>query len=70
LFARADAVEAAWKFVQPIQNAWANDSRNRIFGYPAGDWGPEHADDLIEGDGAEWRHPCKNLADDGIYCEL
>lgn len=70
LFSRDDEVETAWKFLEPIQKAWANDPAIKIFGYPAGTWGPEHANDLIEGDGLTWRYPCKNLADDELYCEL
>jgi glucose-6-phosphate 1-dehydrogenase len=70
LFLRADAVEAAWSFVEPIQKAWANNPDIKVYGYPAGTWGPDIADRLIEGDDLTWRYPCKNLADDGIYCEL
>ncbi|MBK9391128.1 MAG: glucose-6-phosphate dehydrogenase [Bacteroidetes bacterium] len=70
LFSRDDEVETAWKFLEPIQKAWANNHEIKIFGYPAGTWGPEHANDLIEGDGLTWRYPCKNLADDELYCEL
>jgi len=70
LYARGDAVMAAWKFLEPVLNAWKNNSSIPVFGYPAGTWGPENADDLIEEPGMTWRYPCKNLADDGIYCEL
>jgi glucose-6-phosphate 1-dehydrogenase len=70
LYARADAVEAAWKFVAPVQEAWASDPGIKIYGYPAGTWGPEHADDLIDDKEITWRYPCKNLTDDGNYCEL
>jgi glucose-6-phosphate 1-dehydrogenase len=70
LFSRDDEVETAWKFLEPIQKAWANDPSIKVYGYPAGTWGPEHANDLIEGDGLTWRYPCKNLADDELYCEL
>ncbi len=70
LYARGDAVEEAWKFVAPIQEAWGNNNKIKIFGYPAGTWGPENADDLIEEIGMTWRYPCKNLANDGMYCEL
>ena len=70
LFSRDDEVETAWKFLEPIQKAWANNPTIKVFGYPAGTWGPEHANDLIEGDDLTWRYPCKNLADDGLYCEL
>jgi len=70
LYARADAVEAAWKFLAPVQEVWKNDPEQKIHGYPAGTWGPENADDLIEDKEITWRYPCKNLTDDGIYCEL
>jgi glucose-6-phosphate 1-dehydrogenase len=70
LFARTEEVLVAWKFLMPIIDAWKNDKDIPLFGYSAGTWGPEHADDLIEGENMAWRYPCKNLADDGIYCEL
>ena len=70
LFAQASEVMAAWKFLSPILQAWQNDSTVPIYGYPAGTWGPEQADNLIEEKEMTWRYPCKNLADDGIYCEL
>jgi len=70
LYTRADAVEAAWKFVAPIQKVWASNPDLIVYGYPAGTWGPEHVDDLIEDYKGGWRYPCKNLADDGLYCEL
>ncbi len=68
LYARGDAVEEAWKFVQPIINAWETNPEIPIYGYPAGTWGPEESYSLIPN--GEWRFPCKNLTDDGLYCEL
>lgn len=68
LYSRGDAVEKAWDFVQPIINAWNNNPDIPIYGYPAGTWGPDVVDQLVE-DG-EWRYPCKNLSNDGTYCEL
>jgi len=70
LFSRDDEVETAWKFLSPIQWAWATNPGIKVFGYPAGTWGPEHANELIEGDDLTWRYPCKNLADEELYCEL
>jgi glucose-6-phosphate 1-dehydrogenase len=70
LFARADAVMAAWTFLDPVLKEWETNPCVPIFGYPAGTWGPERADDLIEGIDMAWRYPCKNLSDDGVYCEL
>ena len=70
LYSRDDTVETAWKFLEPIQIAWATNPDIKMYGYPAGTWGPENANDLIEGTDTSWRYPCKNLADDGLYCEL
>ena len=69
LFSRDDEMETAWKFIEPIQNAWANTPSIKVFGYPAGTWGPEHANDLFD-EGSKWRQPSKNLADEELYCEL
>lgn len=68
LYLRGDAVEKAWEFVQPILNVWQNNPNMPVYGYPAGTWGPDVANKLIEG--ADWRYPCKNLSNDGNYCEL
>jgi glucose-6-phosphate 1-dehydrogenase len=70
LYTRGDAVEWAWKFVDPILVHWNRYPDNVLYGYPAGTWGPKEADDLIEGEKSRWRYPCKNLSNDGIYCEL
>ncbi|MFS4417074.1 glucose-6-phosphate dehydrogenase [Maribacter sp. 2307ULW6-5] len=69
LYARADEVEAAWTFVDPILEYWKNGEDVRMYGYAAGVWGPENADDLIEGIGL-WRNPGPNLTDDPGFCVL
>ncbi|TKG95997.1 glucose-6-phosphate dehydrogenase [Puteibacter caeruleilacunae] len=70
LYARGDAVVAAWKFVQPILNAWEKNCDIPVYGYPAGSWGPEPAAEMIEGEGITWRYPCKNLTSQEELCEL
>lgn len=70
LYARGDAVEAAWAFVDPILEAWENDDSIPVYGYPAGTWGPENADGMIDGDEVTWRYPCRNLTDSAGFCEL
>jgi len=70
LYIRDDALEATWKFVQPLIDFWKNNPDAPLHGYPAGTWGPNIADDLMEEKNQKWRYPCKNLSDDGIYCEL
>jgi len=70
LYARGDSVEAAWRFVDPILKAWMENPHIPLHGYPCGTWGPEVADQMIEGEDLTWRYPCKNLADDGLYSTL
>jgi len=70
LYARGDAVEACWEFIQPLIDQESSEHPPKIYGYPAGSWGPENADDMIEGEDIHWRYPCKNLTNDGSFCEL
>ncbi|MGF1771348.1 glucose-6-phosphate dehydrogenase [Vibrio wakamikoensis] len=67
LFARSDAVEACWEFVQPILDF--KQDPQALFGYACGTWGPKECDQLLQNDGRAWRFPCKNLTDTD-YCEL
>jgi glucose-6-phosphate 1-dehydrogenase len=53
LFMRRDEVEAAWKWIDPIFNAWS-DSNQEVQGYTAGTWGPSASIALIERDGRTW----------------
>lgn len=70
LYIRGDAVEATWDIVTPIIEVWKNNPEFKLFGYPAGSWGPDVADNLIEGPVRSWRYPCRNLTTDDTYCEL
>ena len=53
LFMRRDEVEAAWRWVEPILEAWAQ-SDEAPKPYLAGSWGPTAAIALIERDGRTW----------------
>ncbi|CAI2717464.1 glucose-6-phosphate dehydrogenase [Nitrospina watsonii] len=70
LFARGDAVESCWRFVDPILNRWQNNPDETIYGYPAGTWGPRQATHLLTQPGLDWHYPCRNLVEDGLFCEL
>jgi len=70
LYMSSEAAEETWKFVQPVLDYWMNDKDAPLHGYPSGSWGPDVADALIDGKENTWRYPCKNLAEDGVYCEL
>ena len=54
LFMRKDQVEAAWKIVTPIQEAWMNRTPVSFPNYAPGSWGPEDAEALIAKDGHQW----------------
>ena len=53
LFMRRDEVEAAWSWIDPIQQAWEG-ARQEVQGYTAGTWGPSASIALIERDGRTW----------------
>jgi glucose-6-phosphate 1-dehydrogenase len=59
LFIRRDEVENAWRIVDPIRAAWADQSLNDTEFYPAGSWGPVAADQLLSVKGHSWRNPQK-----------
>jgi glucose-6-phosphate 1-dehydrogenase len=51
LFARQDAIEAAWRIVDQVL-----DDRTPLYNYESGSWGPSEADNLIGSDGP-WVNP-------------
>lgn len=53
LFMRRDEVEAAWAWIDPILEAWAN-AVEAPKPYTSGTWGPSAAVALIERDGRTW----------------
>jgi glucose-6-phosphate 1-dehydrogenase len=57
LFIRRDEVEAAWRIVDPIRHAWANQPLGASESYAAGTWGPEAAGALLAKKGHAWRNP-------------
>jgi glucose-6-phosphate 1-dehydrogenase len=57
LFMRRDSVEAAWRWVMPILDRWAERKDACPAPYAAGEWGPPEAARLIEPTGRQWRNP-------------
>jgi len=55
LFTRRDEVEAEWKIITPIVEAWAQLPVPEFPNYAAGGEGPENADSLIQCDRKRWR---------------
>jgi glucose-6-phosphate 1-dehydrogenase len=55
LFIRRDEVEAQWRLIEPIEEAWSKESPPEFPNYPAGSDGPMEADDLLARKGHRWR---------------
>ncbi len=53
LFVRSDEQEQAWRWVEPVLDAWRNDTSGPG-PYAAGSWGPAAASALIARDGFAW----------------
>lgn len=53
-FLRADQVEASWKAVMPIIEAWGTRAPTSFPNYAPDSWGPEDAEALIARDGRTW----------------
>jgi glucose-6-phosphate 1-dehydrogenase len=52
LFPDAAEVEASWKVVDPLEEAWAGSTPEP---YRAGEWGPRAADEMLARGGRHWR---------------
>ncbi len=55
LFARHDGVEASWRILMPVLEAWKNEDVKELPAYEAGSWGPKEADELLKREGCWWR---------------
>ena len=55
LFQRADNIEAGWRVVQQILDAWAEERETELPIYPAGSEGPGEAEALLRRDARRWR---------------
>jgi glucose-6-phosphate 1-dehydrogenase len=55
LFTRRDEVEAEWKIITPIEDAWKQLPPPQFPNYAAGSEGPDNADSMIQYDRHRWR---------------
>jgi glucose-6-phosphate 1-dehydrogenase len=55
LFPVNEEVELSWKLLDPVLNYWAGNGKPDS--YPAGSWGPESADKMLNRTGRQWRRP-------------
>jgi glucose-6-phosphate 1-dehydrogenase len=56
LFMRSDEVESAWRYVDPILQAWRAPGAAPLHFYEAGTWGPQEVGRLME-NSRTWRTP-------------
>lgn len=54
-FTRRDEVDAEWRIITPIEEAWAESSQGALVSYAAGSDGPTEADQLVAAIGRRWR---------------
>ena len=54
LFMRADQVEAAWKVVMPVLNAWKKFPSRQLRFYEPGSWGPAAAKAMLKPFAKDW----------------
>ena len=57
LFSRTDFVEASWRVMQPVLDAWSETPAGDFPNYESGTWGPRAATTLLGRDGRHW-HEC------------
>lgn len=55
LFTRSDGVEAQWRLITPIEDAWQESADGAIATYAAGSDGPKEADEMLARNGHKWR---------------
>lgn len=53
LFVHRDEVDMAWSWIDRITEHWAETNAPLVF-YPAGNWGPKEAEELMTRDGRKW----------------
>ncbi len=64
LFTRRDEVEAEWRIITPIEEAWAALPPPQFPNYAAGSEGPDAADGLIQYDHHRWRRLKRDGSED------
>lgn len=64
LYARADAVKASWKFVDPILQAWKMNPDIPMYFYESGTWGPNESNNLFKDTFMKWRQPFEKFETD------
>ncbi len=57
LFMRADQVEAAWRLLMPVLEAWKASPPSDFPNYPGGTWGPDATQGLLAHTGHSWPLP-------------
>jgi glucose-6-phosphate 1-dehydrogenase len=60
LFTRSDEIEAAWRLIDPILQAWEYSPQvSPLVSYKPESWGPKEADLFLQRDDRVWRRGCE-----------
>jgi glucose-6-phosphate 1-dehydrogenase len=68
LFTRSDGIEAGWRLVDPLLQAWERENTPALMDYAGGSWGPVPADELLARDGRHWRLGCSDV-DETVHAQ-
>ncbi len=60
LFTRSDAIEVAWRLMDPIIQGWESEKALPMTTYKPGTWGPVESDMMLDLDGRIWRLGCEH----------
>jgi len=61
LFTRGDEVEAQWRLITPIEEAWASGQKPALAEYAAGSDGPAASEQMLARNGHHWRSLTEKL---------
>ncbi|SDW67929.1 glucose-6-phosphate 1-dehydrogenase [Marininema mesophilum] len=56
-FTNWEEVSLAWRFIDPIRQAWDQEGEETLAPYESGSYGPKEADALLDQDGFQWVSP-------------
>jgi glucose-6-phosphate 1-dehydrogenase len=55
LFVDSEEQIASWRLLTPILNYWKSLNEKGLYIYPAGSWGPDISDDMLQEDNRKWQ---------------
>jgi len=63
LFTRSDGIEASWRLINPVVQAWESPGGRPLLTYKQRSWGPTAAAEFMARDGRAWRVGCSEAGE-------